>query len=112
LRGFSGVRATLLPAEREMILVYRVASLPYAQEKILARWLLNHSGITDLYVVRPGGYAVGYSLEAETADQLYPSGYVSGACQVETPTVERIQPKSRLNGVQDMGWPHGGPNRF
>lgn len=68
---------------KETITIYRVASLSNTQRLALIHYLLDNTGMTDLYVVLPGGMAQGYCYEE----------------------VGSIVGKFALHGTRRTGWP-------
>ena len=71
----------------ERIHVYRVATLTELQRRDLIEFLLNNTAMQDVYVVLPGGLAVGYCHE-----ELAPPAYHKA--------------REALHGTRDTGWPH------
>ncbi len=70
----------------EDITIYRVASLDDTHRTFLAQYLLNHSKMQDVYIIRPDGMAQGYCTEDEYMAPLVNYEY------------------DRLHGTRNTGW--------
>lgn len=86
----------------EPIAIYRVASLSKMQRDALVRWLLHNTSCRDLYVVLPGGLAMGYSLTSEPDTQTSPLANTAPPFTGQ----HRPYPPGTLHGTRDTGWPH------
>ena len=85
--------------DREAVWLYKVAGLDNLQRHTIVDYLLHNTGMKDLYVVLPGGMAVGYCLE-----------------EIPMTQAERFQANrgwpyqpgcvlDRFVGTQNLGWP-------